>query len=194
MNRTSCASIRISMLSGAAMVLAVSPAFSVSKLYPPTRDHTGVLRLAEVMSIATRQDIIQSGVHYQHLLASGIPDAALVDGSLGDGKIYCCGGPNETGYSVWFYVPSDLKIEVGDIVEIRMGRQARGSDKGTVNVATRVREKHAAPNPSCRWDPPNDKLWARILYCDWMEEEGWTLTKGLNKTWLKREPAAPPAS
>jgi hypothetical protein len=32
----------------------------------------------------------------------------------------------------------------------------------------------------------NDKLWRRVLYCDWMPAEGWTLKTGAYKTWLER--------
>jgi len=79
-------------------------------------------------------------------------------------------------------------VEVGDIAEIKMGRQSSKTDLGEVNIATRVRERKDAKEASCRWDPPNERLWMRVLYCDWMRGEGWTHKKGLHETWLKRAP------
>jgi len=67
-----------------------------------------------------------------------------------------------------------------------MGHEATKKDPIIkVNTLVEVREKKDAPNPRCSWDPPKDFLWRRILYCDWMPAEGWTLKKGFWNTWLK---------
>ena len=68
-----------------------------------------------------------------------------------------------------------------------MANQAAFSQpySGTINTATRVRQRKDASNPQCRWVPDNEKLWMRVLYCDWMEAEGWVEKKGFESTWLK---------
>jgi len=162
---------------------------TVSKVHPPFRNENGTLRVAQVMQLATRQEIIGLGVHYKHLLASGIKDSDLRDRSLAVGRVYCCGGPPEEGMAIWFYVPEGLTIDIGDIVEIRMGRQPSKCDPGAVNTAVQVRQKKDDVNGPCRWIPPDPKLWMRVLYCDWMEKEGWIEKGGRQKTWLKPAPA-----
>jgi hypothetical protein len=87
---------------------------------------------------------------------------------------------------MWFYVPPDKPVNPGDIVEIRMGSAPTKKDPGKVNVLVGIRQKKDAPESHCSWDPPNDSLWRRVLYCDWMPTEGWTLKKGAYNTWLKR--------
>jgi hypothetical protein len=52
-----------------------------------------------------RDSIVQSGESYQKLLASGIKDADIRDGSLAAGRIEYCGGPNESGTALTFFVP-----------------------------------------------------------------------------------------
>ncbi len=157
---------------------------TVSRLHPPIQGETGALRLAEVMVLATRQEIVSLGINYEHLLASGIKDADLQDGSLVAGRVYCCGGSIEYSSAPWIYVPRGMSVEVGDLVEIKMGRQPRKNDPGAVNTAVRVRHKGIS-NAPCRWAPEQQGLWMRILHCDWMEKEGWIQKKGLYKTWLK---------
>ena len=41
---------------------------------------------------------------------------------------------------------------------------------------------------ACHWDPEDERMWTRILYCTWMSEEGWQLERGLDEAWFK--PAA----
>jgi hypothetical protein len=61
-----------------------------SKLYPPAKDEAGSLRVAQVVNTATRQEIIGLKDQLQHLLASGLTDSDLKDGSLASGRVYCC--------------------------------------------------------------------------------------------------------
>lgn len=156
-----------------------------SRLYPPSEAETGGLRLTQVVGIATREEILKLGDNLQHLLASGLKESDFKDGSVAMGRIYCCHHWTEEGTAIWFYVPPDVPVTLGDIVIIRMGRKATKKDPGTVNVAIEVREKKDTPNSQCSWDPPNDAMWTRVLYCSWMPAEGWTLRNGLHKTWLK---------
>ena len=88
----------------------------------------------------------------------------------------------------WFYVPPGVPVAIGDIVVVRMGHDSSKTDPGAVNTLTEIREKHDEPNAKCSWDPPNNTLWMRVLYCTWMPAEGWTQKGGLYKTWLKRPP------
>lgn len=174
-----------------AFVAIAIPASSLagpSRLYPPTEKQNDVLRVAKVMQLATREEILDLGVHYDTLVASGIRDSDLSDGSLATGQVYCCGGPSDEGMAMWIYVPAGMAVEVGDIVEVRMGHQPRGDDPGLVNTAIRIRVKKDVTDGPCRWMPRDETLWTRILYCDWMEEEGWIREKGFHKTWLKRDP------
>jgi hypothetical protein len=188
-SRASCCQLRKLQLMMLFMMICLGCAVSnagTSRLYPPTKDETGVLRVAQVVQTATREEILRLGVHLQHLLASGLKDSDFKDGSLAIGRIYCCHESTEEGTAMWFYVPPDMPVNSGDIVVIRMGRESTKSDPGAVNTVIEVREKKDAPDSKCSWDPPNDTLWTRVLYCTWMPAEGWTLKNGLHKTWLKR--------
>ena len=162
-----------------------------SRLYPPAKDESGSLRLAQVVHIATREEILKLGDHLQHLLASGLKDSDLKDGSLAVGAVYCCHDSTAEGTAMWFYVPPDVALAVGDIAVIRMGRESTKQDPGQVNVLVEVREKKDAPDSRCSWEPKDNRMWTRVLYCDWMPAEGWTLKNGLHKTWIKRASDAP---
>ena len=162
---------------------------STSRLYPPSDGESGGLRLVQVMAVATRDEILKSGESLQHLLASGLKDSDLKDGSVAMARIYCCHPSTEQGTAIWLYVPPDVPVNPGDLIVVRMGRKATKKGSGAVNTAVQVREKKDTPNSQCSWDPPDDKMWTRVLYCSWMPAEGWQLHNGLHKTWLK--PAAP---
>lgn len=169
------------------IMFGIASCSSISRVHPQTSDDAGVVRLAEVMQLGTRREIVALGIHYQYLLAAGIKDAELRDGSLGVGRVYCCGGPPEQGAAIWFYIPRELSIQAGNIVEVKMGRQPAGSDPGAINTAVRVRHQGLSQGP-CRWRPERDGLWMRVIHCDWMEKEGWVERDGLYKTWLKPAP------
>ena len=92
-----------------------------------------------------------------------------------------------------FYVPQSLTVTEGDVVEVELGRPARRrrGDPGAINRAVRLRESLDDTNTVCRWDPEDDRLLMRILYCDWMPAEGWELERGLDKTWFKSPESGP---
>ncbi len=173
------------------LACAVSSA-GTSKLYPHKKDEAGALRLAKVIAVASREEILKLTVQHQNLLASGLKESDFQDGSLAMGRVYCCHPSTDEGTAMWFYVPPDAPVQVGDIVVVRMGRESTKKDPGTVNRLIEVREKKDAPNSRCSWDPRKDFLWRRVLYCDWMPAEGWTLKTGAYKTWLKRASDAKP--
>jgi hypothetical protein len=159
---------------------------STSRLYPPSDDETGGLRLVQVMQLATREEILKLGTQLEHLHASGVEDSDFKDGSLVIARIYCCHPSTDEGTAIWFYVPPDLQILVGDLVVVRMGRKATKKDPGAVNVAVEVREHKDTPNSQCSWNPPDDTKWRRVLYCTWMPAEGWALKKSfVHETWFK---------
>src|SRR5688572_25140505 len=173
----------------AACLCALTANAATSKLHPPDKDHAGALRVAQVTMSATREDILALGSHLEILRASGLKDSDLTDGSLAEGRVNCCHQRTEESSSIWFYVPPDIKVQPGDLVVVRMGRKASKKDPGEINVALEIRERADVADSRCIWDPPNVRLWMRIIYCDWMPAEGWTLESGLWKTWLKRPTA-----
>ena len=150
---------------------------------------SGSQRLAQVVDSATREQILSWKEIVLSLEASGITKADIQDRSLAMGRVECCGGPEETSTAIFFYVPKEMKVEVGDIVEIRSGGDFKFGEVGSpVNVLTRVSERYSDAEKQCNWDPPNNLFWKRILYCNWMQQEGWVLEKhafGL-KYWIKR--------
>jgi len=194
-SRTSLYPLRKLRLTVLFMMICFACAVSragTSKLYPPTKDEAGTLRVTQILHLATREEILGLRASLQLLFASGLKDSDLKDGSLAIGRIYCCHQKTEEGTAIWFYVPPDVPAELGEIVVVRMGRESTKTDPGAVNAMVEVREKKDAADSQCSWDPPNNTYWTRVLYCKWMPEEGWTLKKGLYKTWLKRAPDAKP--
>jgi hypothetical protein len=173
------------VVSASASLLMLCSCATPSKLYPPIADDHGVSRLGEVMVVATKQEILSLGVHYQNLLASGISEADLRDGSMVEARVYCCGGNIEQSSAPWVYVPPGVEVAVGDIIEIKMGQSPGNQSTGRVNTVIRVRQRGMSSG-QCRWVPDNPALWMRVLYCDWMKEEGWVEREGLYNAWLKR--------
>ena len=173
------------LLSVLCLGCAISSA-STSRLYPPSDDESGGLRLAQVMQLATREQILNSGETLEHLHASGIKDSDFKDGSLAVARIYCCHASTDQGTAIWLYSPPDLQVQVGDLVVVRMGRKATKNDGGMVNQAVEVREHQGTPNSQCSWDPPDETKWRRLLKCTWMPSEGCTLKRSSShETWFK---------
>jgi hypothetical protein len=160
-----------------------------SRLFPYYQEDTGVLELAEVVAVATRAEILRADVHYQYLLSTGIPDSDLGDGRLVVVRLYCCGGSIEEETSLWVFVPPSIAVEVGEIVELRVGRVPGNGDPGVVNKVTAVRQKSADPGSGpCRWDPDKPGLWMRVVFCEGMDRHGWLQRGFVRKLWYK--PAA----
>jgi hypothetical protein len=167
-----------------ALPMVLASCASVSRLHP-YKVPANSLRLTEVVYLGSREEIVAARTTYQTLLASGIQDSDLQNGSLAAGRVYCCGHPNEVDMTIFFYVPATWPVHVGDLVEVRMGSEPDTRDSGAVNTAVRVRQTRDATERVCQWIPPNPRLWMRILYCDWMQTEGWVEQTGLFKTWYK---------
>ena len=145
--------------------------------------------LTMVAQLASKAETLATGEEgfLGKLHQNGITDEEIVDGSVAVGIVYCCGG-SITKQTMWvFYVPPEFQLAVGDVVELEVGKspnQKKG-EPGVFHRIVRVRESFEDETGSCRWDPEDDRMWARILYCDWMEEEGWKYKSGLSKTWYK---------
>lgn len=152
------------------------------------------LRLVQVMIVGTRSDIESVKEWHAALLQSGIPDSDIRDGSMAVGRIFCCGGPPETLNKQAFYIPPGLSVIPLDVVEIRAGREPVKGDPGQVNVATRVVQGANDASTTCRWEPQQPPgLWMRVLYCDWMRQEGWIELETLVwHTWFKPPPGYRP--
>ena len=147
---------------------------ATSKLHPPDKDHAGSLRVAQVVTLATREEILALGSNLEILLASGLKDSDLVDGSVAAGRVNCCHQKSEESSSIWFYVPPDIKVQDGDLAVVRMGRKASKRDPGEINVAVEIRESADVAESRCIWDPPMSGCGCESVYCDWMPAEGWT--------------------
>jgi len=148
----------------------------------------GSLRVAQVVYVVTRDQTLETKVLHDALLASGVKDAEIKDGSVVLARVFCCGRPNESEVELMLYAPSAIGVGKGDIVEVRSGRPPAKGDAGRLNTVMRIRQKNGDGATTCNWVPPNPQLWARVLYCDWMPGEGWIEQGGINKAWFK--PAA----
>jgi hypothetical protein len=159
-----------------------------SRLYPNGAPENS-LRLVEVLARATAADIQNNRYMREPLAAVGIQGPEARDRSVGAGRVYCCGGKLDEAYLHYFFIPADINVEVGDIVEIRCG-SLPNAGRSSVNTVVRVVQKKDDPVTSCRWEP-RDKTYGRILYCDWMPEQGCVKYTGtlFDETWVK--PAAP---
>lgn len=154
----------------------------------------GSLRLAQVMVLGKRAEIVQAKPLFEAILAAGIPDSQIVDGSVVMARIFCCGGltdnlSSEKVNSLILYVPREVTVAQGDIVEVRVGRPPEKGDAGKVHFVTRVLQKYGENEEKCWWDPKDNRLWLRVLYCDWMPNEGWIKQGGTNPAWYKQAPA-----
>ena len=158
----------------------------------PSRFHAthvppGSLIVTQVMAFATQQEILSLPTVVETFELSGIERSQIQDGMLADGRIFCCGGPNELDYSIWFYVPTGTNTAVGDVVEVKMGpRVMKGeSMQAGPNTMLRVVSPLDQVGKECKWVPENPALRGRVLYCDWMKEDGWVQQSGLFNVWIK---------
>ena len=148
------------------------------------------LRLAQVLTVPSRNTIIQTKPVYSAIIASGIPDTKIVDGSVIEARVWCCGGMSkssspEIGSSKIIFVPKGIHVNRGDIVEVRSGTPASKKNPGKLNIVTRVVQKANENKGHCWWEPKDNRLWLRVLYCDWMPREGWIKQGGIYPAWYK---------
>ncbi len=143
-------------------------------------------RLGEIVLIASKEEILKHDNLVHSLSTAGLSKMEIQDGNVAIARIFCCGGPNETKTALEVYVPSDIQVDIGDIVEIKAGRHPKNGDNGKLNTVVQIKQKNENRNGTCQWDPPDERLWVRVLKCDWMESEGWVYeSHSLMKTWVK---------
>jgi hypothetical protein len=147
----------------------------------------GSLRLAQIGKYFTRADVLGEPEARNLLLACGVKEQEISDHSLALVRVYCCGGAIENTSARVIYVPPTIYAGIGDIVEVRVGSPPHGDDPGTLHTATRVCQKAGVSGP-IRWDPPNERLWMRVLYADWMPAQGWVRHGGIHRMWYKPPP------
>ena len=167
-------------------------ALSLTGCATPSRFHAthippDSLIITQVRGFATQQQILGIPSLVETLELSGVKRARIKDGMVADGRIFCCGGPNESDYAIWFYVPEGKAASVGDIVEVKIGARVMKGEpmRAPPNTLQRIRSKLEQVGEECRWIPEDPRLWGRVLYCDWMEKEGWVQQGGLFNIWHK---------
>ncbi len=144
-------------------------------------------QVTEIMDMGSREEILGIKELHDALSAAGVTSEDIKDGSVAVGRNFCCGGEGtvETEAPAWIYVPPSMSVERGDIVEFVVGAGPNGPANQRLNTAIRVRHKNGINTNECRWEPDNPALWMRVIYCPWMEDEGWIKGSGLNPVWYK---------
>ena len=146
----------------------------------------GTHRMVMVVNVPTLDEINKS-VDRVKMTASDIDEQSLRDGSFAVGIVYCCQDKISENEKVVFYVPDNLSVAFTDMVEVVIGRprNSKKDDDGLYSRAGSIRGNLESATGECRWDPEDARMWMSIVFCDWMEEEGWVYQKGLNKSWYK---------
>lgn len=145
-------------------------------------------QVAEVRYLASREEIVAVPKLYQALQSAGIADQDIQNGSVGIGRVYCCGGKGtvETENQVFFYDPPGHQVEYGDVIEFIVGKDPDGNRPGQLNTFVKVRHKKGMESGACRWLPDDvPGLWMRVIYCGWMASEGWQKGGMLGPVWYK---------
>ncbi len=184
--------ICVSVLCGGLIIILLTACTSIGPRIQTSHVPAGSLQLAEVMFAPSQQQINEAKWLHDDIIGAGIKEAEIRDGSVVFARVYCCGGPNERDTAPIVYVPAGIKAEPGDIIEIKVGHPSREGDPGQLNIVTQIRQKTGEKGGSIRWDPPNELLWGRVLYADWMPKEGWIRQGGLYHFWFKPAPTGKP--
>lgn len=115
---------------------------------------------------------------FRELSAAVTTDGHIEGGYLVVGRVYCCGGVQETVSRQYAFSLSSLPVKKDDFVEVRFGHGKRGE----VNTITRVVN-------GCSWVPRDPRLWVRIPFCTWMKNEGWvevsSMITSANHAWIR---------
>jgi hypothetical protein len=154
---------------------------------------SGSLRLGQVTAVAKRDEILKLKPLYEAVQTTGIADADIVDGRIVAARVYCCGGGTQEASSLFLFVPKGIEPALSDIVEYRVGRAPAGRNAGVMNTVTRIVQKAGPDESTCWWAPKNDRVYERVLYCEWMPGEGWTHQGGFAPAWFKPSHAEPSA-
>ena len=166
-------------------VLSIIGVLAMSACSTGKMGEMNTLHAGQVVSVKTRSDILGNKATRDALIEAGVAESEVADGNVILVRLMCCGGPSVSN-AHGFYNPSPqtLRLRVGDIVELNLG----GSSQ--VNTVTRVLQGADQTDGPCWWDPKNDALWRRVVYCEWMSKEGWQKQEGTYTGWYK--PAGTP--
>lgn len=172
-------------ISWAAFTMFISACSSTLPIHTDFAVPDDSLRLAQILEVETRDTIIKMKQAHEAILASGMEDASIVDNSVGVARICCCGGVGEGSMTIITYIPPGINAEPGDIVELKIGHAPEKGRAGAMNTITRVVQRPGDKEGHCWWDPKDDRLWQRVLYCDWMQKEGWVKQGGMSPAWYR---------
>ncbi|MGE5266941.1 MAG: hypothetical protein ACM3L9_06210 [Deltaproteobacteria bacterium] len=168
----------------------------------PNKIPLGSLRVIQVLNVE-RADVLKDPDHYDRFIRSATgfvspywnanderqslykemsavltTDSSIEGGYLVVGRVYCCGGLQETVTRQYAFSPSSLPVKKDEFVEVRFGH----GKPGELNMVTRVVNR-------CNWVPRDPRLWVRIPYCTWMKDEGWVEVSSMltssNHAWIK---------
>jgi len=178
-------------------LLAGKPCFAEQSRVYEDYVPAGSLHLGQVIAAGKRDQIMNMKPLYEAVKTLGVDDADIADGTVVMARIFCCGGftkesSAEVRNSLLLYVQKGMDAGLGDMVELRVGHVAEGGNPAVMNSVTRIVQKSGQDDGTCWWDPKNDRLWQRILYCEWMPKEGWIKQEGMTPAWFK-PPSAEPA-
>ena len=168
-----CARVLVSTLRCSVVAAAGLSLHGCGGSVPLKASEYGVLRAAGVVVIATAQDFKEHKVLHDNYAAAGVAEADMVDGASIGARMECCRPDIQNSSPVTLYNEKHLKIEVGDLVEFRVGGLKSTDHKEALNVITRVLQHGDPPDATCWWEPRNPSLWRRVVFCEWMQKEGW---------------------
>ncbi|HJV64804.1 MAG TPA: hypothetical protein VJ550_03625 [Geomonas sp.] len=172
-------------LSWAAFTLLISACSSSLPIHTDFAVPDDSLRLAQMLELEKRDTVIKTKEVHEAILASGLAESSIVDDSVGVARIYCCGGVGEGSLTIITYIPQGIDVQPGDIVELKIGHSPEKGRAGAMNTITRVVQRRGDKEGHCWWDPKDDRLWQRVLYCDWMQQEGWKKQGGMSPAWYR---------
>jgi hypothetical protein len=180
-------SSKCSYLVAIVFIALISGCASKHKIHGTLGGEPGAHKVTQVMSLAPKEEIRNQSHISDRLVSAGVDLASIKNGSVVAGRIYCCGGAGtpEIVNSVFVYIPQNLNVKEGDILEFVEGQGPEGKGKSQLNVAVKVRHESGSGSGTCKWVPENPNLWLRVLYCSWMDDEGWIEGGSLTPEWYK---------
>ena len=119
-------SSKCSCLIAIVFVALISGCATKLKMHGITGGEPGAHKVTEIMNLFSKEEIRRLSYISDPLASAGVDLASIRDGSVVDGRIYCCGGAG-TVDSVFVYVPQNLNVKEGDILEFVEGLKAKGS-------------------------------------------------------------------
>jgi len=160
---------------------------STPRIYGGSLKEARAHQVTEIMEIASKEQIIFNKPLYDPLIQADISESDIQNGTVAVGRVYCCGGEGTVEYQVTavVYVPSNITVNRGDILEFVVGAGSDAPKHEQINRAVKVRHEDGIASRECRWEPENPRLWMRVIYCPWMEQEGWKKGGGLSPVWYK---------